>query len=141
MNLGLVYLFVLRMMEFKGWVTHVSQSSIQVITDDDVSTVVKDLEKMVPQKAHKWIVWDQTRKEQETWPMKMMERMCFKNETILVTMILVRMRAHVPVIFSLQETRSWGLSNLEFLGYVCCGSKFGLVTLLVSDQFCNITRS
>ena len=75
MDLGLVYLFVPRMMEFKGWVTDVSQSSIQVITDDDVSTMVKDLEKMVPQKAHKWIVWDQTRKEQGTWPMKMIESM------------------------------------------------------------------
>ena len=73
--------------------------------------------------------------------MKMMESMCFKNETILVTMILVRMRAHVPVILSLQEARSWDVSNLEFLGYVCCGSKFGLVTLLVSDQFFKITRS
>ena len=128
-------------MEFKGWVTDVSQSSIQGITDDDVSTMVMDLENMVPQKAHKWIVWDQTRKEQGTWPMKMMESMCFKNETILVTMILVRMRAHVPVIFSLQETRSWDVSNLEFLGYVCCGSKLGLVTLWVSHQFCKIKRS
>ena len=108
MDLGLVNLFVPRMMEFKGWVTDVSQSSIQGITDDE--------ENMVPQKAHKWIVWDQTRKEQETRPMKMMESMCFKNETNLVTMILVRMRAHVPVIFSLQETRSWDVSNLEFLG-------------------------
>ena len=108
MDLGLENLFVSRMMEFKGWVTDVSQSSIQGITDDE--------ENMVPPKAHKWIVWDQTRKEQETWPMKMMESMCFKNEPNLVTMVLVRMRAHVPVIFSLQETRSWDVSNLEFLG-------------------------
>ena len=50
MDLGLVEMFVQRMMEFEGWVTHVSQSSIQGITVDDVSTMVKDLEKMVPQK-------------------------------------------------------------------------------------------
>ena len=48
---------------------------------------MSDLETMVPQQAQKWVDWDQTRKEQGTWPTKMMESMWFKNETNLVTMI------------------------------------------------------
>ena len=41
---------------------------------------------------------------------------------------LVRMRARVPVIFSIQETRSWDVHNLELLGDVCYGGKLGLTT-------------
>ena len=52
-----------------------------------------------------------------------------------------RTRAHVPVIFSIQETKSWDVPNLQLLGYVCYGCKFGLATLLVSDQFFKIRRS
>ena len=53
----------------------------------------------------------------------------------------VRKRAHVPVIFSIQETRSWDVPYLELPGYICSGSKFGLATLLVSDLFCKNKRS
>ena len=52
-----------------------------------VLMLVSDLEKMVLRQAHKWNDWDQTRKEQETWPTKTMVSMGFKNETNWVTMI------------------------------------------------------
>ena len=64
--------FVLRKMEFRGWVTGHTQSSIQGITDDEGSILVKDLERMVPRQAHKRIDSDQTRKEHGTWPTKPM---------------------------------------------------------------------
>ena len=44
-------------------------------------------------------------------------------------------RARLPVIFCIQETRSWDVPNLEFPGYVCKCSKLGLATLVVSDQY------
>ena len=50
-------------------------------------------------------------------------------------------RAHLPVIFSIQETRSWDVPYLELLWYVCYGGKFGLATLMVSHQFFKIQRS
>ena len=43
--------------------------------------------------------------------------------------------------FSIQKTRSWDVHDLKLLGDVCCGSKFGLATLLVSDHFCTIEGS
>ena len=73
--------------EFKGWVTDYWRGSIQGFTNDEVATLVSDRERMVPQQAQKWIDWDQTGKEQGTWPTKMMVSMWFKNETNLVTMI------------------------------------------------------
>ena len=79
--------FVPRKMEFKGWVTDYSNGSIQGITDDGGPKLLSDLERMVPQQAQKWIDWDQTRKEQGTWPTKSMVSMWFKHETNLVTMI------------------------------------------------------
>ena len=45
--------FVPRKMEFKGWVTDYTQSSTQGISDGEVSILVKVLERMVPQQAHK----------------------------------------------------------------------------------------
>ena len=59
------------------------------ITDDEVATLVSDLERMVPPQAQKWIDWDHTRRERGTWPTKMMVSMSFKNETNLVTMIVL----------------------------------------------------
>ena len=47
---------------------------------------------------------------------------------------------HVPVIFSIQEAESWDVANLELPGYVCYVSNFGFATLLVSDQFCRISK-
>ena len=54
---------------------------------------------------------------------------------------LVCAHAHLLVIFSIQETRSWNVPALKVPGYVCYGSKFGLATLVVSDQFFKIKRS
>ena len=45
------------------------------------------IEKMVPQQAQRWIDWNQTRKEQGTWPRKIMVSMWFKHETSLTVMI------------------------------------------------------
>ena len=70
-----------------GWVTDFSRGSLQDITDHEVAKLVSDLERMVSQQAQKSIDWDQTRKEQGTWPTKMMVSTWFKNETNLVTMI------------------------------------------------------
>ena len=72
--------FIPRKMEFKGWVTDHSESSLQGITDDEVTKLLIDLERMVPQQAKKWTNWDQTKKEQGTWPRKIMVSMWFKHE-------------------------------------------------------------
>ena len=58
--------------------------ALQDITDDEV---MKLLERIVPQHAQKYIDWDQTKKEQGTWPRKMKVSMWFKHETNLLTMI------------------------------------------------------
>ena len=55
------------------------KSSLQGITGDEVMMLVSELEKMVPQQAHKWIDGGQTRKEQGTWPTKTMVSMWFKK--------------------------------------------------------------
>ena len=74
-------------MEFRGWVTDYYESSFQGIIDDEVTKPLSALERMVPQQAQKWIEWDQTKKEQGTWPRKIMVSTWFKHETNLVTMI------------------------------------------------------
>ena len=79
--------FIRRKMEFKGWVTDYSESCFQGVTDDEVTELLIDLERMVPQQAQKWIDWDQTRKEHGTWPRKIMVIMWCKHEANLVTMI------------------------------------------------------
>ena len=70
-------------------------------------------------------------------------RECSSDISVIAEKLLelVRTRAHLLVIFSIQETRSWDVPNLELPGYVCFGSKFWLATLLVSEQFCKIRRS
>ena len=80
-------IFVPRKMEFKGWVTDFSESSFQGITDDEVATLVSDLERMVPQQANRWIDLGPEQEGQGTWPTKPMVSMLFKSETNLVTMI------------------------------------------------------
>ena len=80
-------IFIPRKMEFQGWVTDQSKGNLQGITDDAVSQLQGDLERVVPQHAQKGIDWDQTKKEQGTWPRKIMVSMWFKHETNLVTMI------------------------------------------------------
>ena len=65
-------------MEFKSWVTDCSKGNLQGITDDEVAKL---------QQVKKWIDWDQTMKEQETWPRNIMVSMWLKHETNLVTMI------------------------------------------------------
>ena len=57
------------------------------MTDEEMTTFLTDLEKMVPQQAQKWIDWDQSKVEQETWPRKITVSMWLKHETNLVTMI------------------------------------------------------
>ena len=54
---------------------------------------------------------------------------------------LVRTHARVPTMFSTHETKSWDVPSLTLPGYVCCGSKSGFATLLVSKQICTIKRS
>ena len=76
-----------RKMEFLGWITDCTKGSLQGITDDEVMTILSDLEKMIPRQAHQWIDWDQTREQQGNWPTKKMVSVWFKNETILALMI------------------------------------------------------
>ena len=67
--------FIPRNMVFKGWVTDYSKSGLQRITGDEVTKFLNDLERMVPQRAQKRIDWDHIRKEQGTWPRKIMVSM------------------------------------------------------------------
>ena len=71
-------IFIPRKMEIKSWVTDHSEGNLQAITDDEVAKL---------QQANKWIDWDQTKKEQGTWPRNIMVNMWLKHETNLVTMI------------------------------------------------------
>ena len=48
------------------------------------------------------------------------------------------MHVRVPVIFSIQETKSCDVLDLKLLGYVCHGGKSGFATL---EQFCTIKTS
>ena len=41
-------------MEFKGCVTEYSKSSLQGITDGEITILLNDLEKMVPEHAPTW---------------------------------------------------------------------------------------
>ena len=64
-------------------------------------------------------------------------RQCSSATSVIVEKLLPLFcaHAHVPVIFSCQETRSWNVPELQLPGYVLYGCKLGLVTLVVSDQF------
>ena len=53
----------LKKIEFKGWVTDYKKCSYQGLTATEVSNFIRDLQKMVPDQFHKYIEWDQTRKE------------------------------------------------------------------------------
>ena len=79
--------FIPRKMKFKVWVTDYSKSSLQGITDDELKKFLDDLRRMVPQQAQQWSDWDQTKKEQGTWPRELMVSTCFKHETNSVPMI------------------------------------------------------
>ena len=48
--------FIPRKMEFKGWVTDYSKSSLQEITDGEITILLNDLEKLVPQHAQNGLV-------------------------------------------------------------------------------------
>ena len=54
---------------------------------------------------------------------------------------LFRIHARVLVMFSVQEIKSWDVTSLELLEFVCYGSESGFATMLVSEQFCTIKRS
>ena len=70
-------------------------------------------------------------------------RQCSSVISVIVENLLtpVCAHAHRPVIFPIQETRSWNVPELKLPGHVCYGSKMGLATLVVSDQFFKIKRS
>ena len=57
-------------------------------------------------------------------------RQCSSDISVIAEELLepVCIGARVPVIFSIQETRSCDVRNLELPEYVCCGSMFGLAT-------------
>ena len=71
----------------KGWVADCKQCSNQGLTDTEVSAFIRDLQKMLPDQCQKYIDWDQTRIEQETWPAKTIVSMWFRNEAKLPTMV------------------------------------------------------
>ena len=60
-------LFIPRKMEFKGWVTDSSKASLQGVTDDEVAKLLGDLERTVPQQAHKvdWLGPNQARNKEQ----------------------------------------------------------------------------
>ena len=47
----------------------------------------------------------------------------------------------MPVIVASEETRSLNTDDLHVPGFVVCGSKFGLTTLLVSERVSRVQRS
>ena len=61
------------------------------------------------------------------------DRQCSSDISVIAEKLHepARMRARLPVIFSIQEMRSWNVPDLELPGYAC----YGLATLMVLDQF------
>ena len=51
-------------MEFKGLVTDYKRYSFEGLTADEVTNVIGDLQKMVPNDFRQFIDWSQTRTEQ-----------------------------------------------------------------------------
>ena len=49
----------------KSGVTDYPTGNFQDVTDDEVSKLLCDLERMVPQHDQKWIDWDQPRRNKE----------------------------------------------------------------------------
>ena len=47
-------------------------------------------------------------------------------------------RADLPVILALQETRSWDGEEMHVPGFVVYENVSGLTTLIVSDSLCNV---
>ena len=70
-------------------------------------------------------------------------RQCSSAISLIVEKLLtpVCAHAHLPVIFSVQETRSWNVPELKLPGHLCYGGKMVLATLVVSDQFFKMKRS
>ena len=50
-------------------------------------------------------------------------------------------RADLPVILALQETRSWDVEEMTVPGIVVYENVSGLTTLFVSDILCNVQRT
>ena len=50
-------------------------------------------------------------------------------------------RADLPVILALRETRSWDVEEMHVPGLVVPEYVFGLTSLLVSDRLCNVQRT
>ena len=74
-------------LEFKGWITDYTRSSLQGMTHDEVVVLIVDLQKMVPGELNPKIDWDQSKKVQGNGPTKIIVNMCFKNRTTLAKMI------------------------------------------------------
>ena len=79
-------IFISRKMEFEGCVTDYKKCSFQGLTANEVTNVIRKIQKVVPNVFHKYIDWDQTRTEQGIWPTKTFVNMSFKNETNMATM-------------------------------------------------------
>ena len=50
-------------------------------------------------------------------------------------------RADLPVILALQETRSWDVEEMHVPGLVIYENVSGLTTLIVSDRLCKVQRT
>ena len=50
-------------------------------------------------------------------------------------------RADLPVILALRETRSWDVEEMHVPGLVVYENVSGLTTLIVSDRLCNVQRT
>ena len=50
-------------------------------------------------------------------------------------------RAGLPVILALQETRSWTVEEMHVPGFVVYENVSGLTTLIVSDRSCDVQRT
>ena len=68
-------------MEFEACVKDCKRCSFQVLTANEVTNFIGDLQNTVPNEFHKYVDWDQTRTEQGNWRTKTFVSMWFKNET------------------------------------------------------------
>ena len=60
---------------------------------------------------------------------------CQVNTWQLISVNINRQRSLTISVIKEKTTKSWDVSNLELLGYVCYGGESRFATLLVSEQF------
>ena len=72
-----------------------SLKNLQEILDDQLRTILEDLERLMPLEVKKWMDWDQTKDNEGSWPKTNMVSLWFKHDTGFMLMNVKVMRAEL----------------------------------------------